>query len=62
MTASSMSNNSQKLKKESNESSKSSENRISSSTLKIFNNVESALKATLKRLYNFKLSSSKFNK
>ena len=59
MTASSMSNNSRKLEKK---SSKSSENRISSSTSEAFNSAESTLKATLKRLYNSKSSSSKFDK
>ena len=62
MTASSMLNNSRKFKKENNESSESLENRISSLTLKVFNSVKSTLKAMLKRLYNFKSSSSKFDK
>ena len=57
-----MLNNFQKLEKESNESLKSSENRISSSTLKAFNSVESTSKTILKRSYNLKSSSSKFDK
>ena len=59
MTASSMLSNFRKFEKESSESS---ENRISSLTFKAFNSVESALKTTLKRLYNLKLSSSKSDK
>ena len=59
MTTSLMSNNSRKLKKEDSESS---ENRISSLTSETFNNVELTLKATLKRLYNLKSISSKFDK
>ena len=62
MTASSMSNNSREFKKESNESLKSSENCILSLTSEAFNSVKSVSKATSKRLYNFKLSSSKFDK
>ena len=59
MTILSVLNNFRKFEKESSESS---ENRISSTTSKTFNNVESTSKATLKRSYNFKSSSSKFNK
>ena len=55
-------NNSRKFKKENNESSESLKNRISSLTSKTFNIIESALKATSKRLYYFKLSSLKFDK
>ena len=54
-----MSNNSQELEKE---NSKSLKNCISSLTSEAFNNAESTLKAALKCLYNFKSSSSKFDK
>ena len=53
MTTSSMLNNSRELEK------KSSENRISSLTSEAFNSAELTSKATLKRLYNSKSSSSK---
>ena len=49
-------------KKKSNESLKNSENCISSSTSEAFNSVELTSKATLKRLYNLKSSSSKSDK
>ena len=56
ITASLISHNSRKLKKE------NSENRILSSTSEAFNSVKLTLKATLKRLYDFKSSSSKSDK
>ena len=62
ITALSMSNNFQKLEKESNESSESSENRILLSTSETFNSVELTSKATSKRSYNLKSFLSKFDK
>ena len=59
MTASLRLNNFRKFEKDNSESSK---NCISSLTSKAFNSVKSILKTTLKRSYNFKPSSSKFNK
>ena len=59
MTASSILNNLREFKKE---NLKSSENCILSSTSEAFNNAELTSKVTSKRLYNFKLLLSKFNK
>ena len=62
MTALSMSNNSRKFEKKSNKNLKSLKKRISSLTSETFNSAESTLKATSKRLYNSKSSSSKSDK
>ena len=59
MTTSSILNNFREFKKE---SLKSLENRILSSTFKVFNSVKLTSKATLKRLYNLKLSLLKSDK